>query len=220
MFSSNISSLNSIEKIDYQKFIETGIPVVVFLVLVAMVGIVGNMHVLIVYGKSKEMRKRAVRIFILWLSATDLAACVLCMPFEMFDIRYDYTFSSPAACKFFRFCGHATSFISGGFLATIALERGLLTRKSNVRYTKKTDRFYNAISCSLVVFMLTLSIPTLFVIGVGKKEIPNETNLTGNNCGVLEEYKTVPVYTAYGVIVILTSSICFTPEFYIQFAPR
>jgi len=103
----NNTNIQSLYEIDYEQFLNKDIPAVIFLTVLLFIGIVGNVHTLLVYSMSPVMAKLTVRIFILWLSATDLIACVACIPFEIFDIRFSYTFSSGGVCKFFRFLNHA-----------------------------------------------------------------------------------------------------------------
>lgn len=214
-FGDNTTVLERLEDLEYEKFRATGIPVVIFLTILSAVGTLGNIHTLIIYGFSPEMKKIAVRVFILWLSAVDLSACVFCIPFEIFDIRYDYTFSSTASCKLFRYIGQAGSFTSAGFLATIAVERNYITRRSSTRYTEKSSAWFHKISFIVFVVFFALSTPALVVYGVNKKAIPNHTNLTACDCAALEEFKTIPVFVAYGAVVILASSIGFIAMFII-----
>ena len=103
----NNTNIQSLYEIDYEQFLNKDIPAVIFLTVLLFIGIVGNVHTLLVFSMSPVMAKLTVRIFILWLSATDLIACVACIPFEIFDIRFSYTFSSGGVCKFFRFLNHA-----------------------------------------------------------------------------------------------------------------
>lgn len=184
------------------------LPAFVFMAIMSSIGIVGNIHVLVVYKLSPEMKRIAVRIFILWLAATDLTVCMLCVPFEMFDSRYDYIFAAPPViCKFFRYVGHATYLTSCSFLTAIAIERGLLTWKNNIGYTKKSTKWYNMVSCIIVVVMFVLTTPALVFVGVEKIKIPQHTNMTGNDCTVLTEYKSW--YTTFNIIGMLIMSIFF-----------
>lgn len=213
-FGANGTNLKSTEEIELEDFVEMYLPAFVFMAFLSVIGIIGNIHVLLVYRSSPEMKKIAVRTFILWLAAIDLAVCVFSIPFEMFDSRHNYTFStSPATCKFFRYVGHATVFTSNGFLTTIAIERGIITRKNYVGYTKKSTKRYNAVSCIIVVLMFLLATPILVFIGVDEIQIPEHTNITGNDCTILKKYKTNKWYMTFNTIVFLIMSICFLVVF-------
>ncbi|XP_071141906.1 neuropeptide Y receptor type 5-like [Mytilus edulis] len=76
--------------------------------------------------------KYSVRVFIIWLASIDLTACLFCMPFEIFVIRYNYTFSSVVACKVFRFLSHMVTVASGCLLTSIAIERYKIIMYQNI----------------------------------------------------------------------------------------
>lgn len=85
------------------------------------------------------MKRIAVRILIIWLAVTDFTVCMICIPFEIFDSMHHYIFEAPpAACKIFRYFGHATYPTSCSFLTTITIERGYLTWQNNVKNSRKS----------------------------------------------------------------------------------
>jgi len=153
---------------------------------------------------SPVMAKLTVRVFILSLSATDLIACVACIPFEIFDIRFSYTFSSVGACKFFRFLNHAVTFSSGGLLTAIAIER----YKVNFKHKRLQTRQSQKVSLVIVGISIAFSIPILVFYGLTINET-GISGLTGTDCTVLPEYyhkSTIGVYT--GIVILLSSACC------------
>ena len=149
---------------------------------------------------SPVMEKLTVRVFILWLSATDLIACVAGIPFEIFDIRFDYTLSSGVACKFFRFLNHAMTLSSRGLLTAIAIERYKINNRLQTRQIRKASLVVVAIS-------IVMSIPTFVFYGLSIKEI-GISDLTGTDCTVLSEYQHIRTAVVYTGIVILMSTAC------------
>ncbi|XP_052086432.1 cholecystokinin receptor type A-like [Mytilus californianus] len=200
-------TLISLDDIDYQQFLEKDIPATVFLILLSIIGSVGNIHTILVYLSSPVMAKLAVRVFILWLAFTDLTACLFCMPFEIFDIRYSYTFSSVGACKFFRFLNHVVTLASGGLLTAIAIERFRINTKQLHRQTRKPETWINIISGIIIGVAVVLSIPAFVFYGLNEKET-NIFGLTGTDCTILSEYQNLRTAVSYSGVVILLSTIC------------
>jgi hypothetical protein len=204
----NNTNIQSLYEIDYEQFLNKDIPAVVFLTVLSFIGIVGNVHTLLVYSMSPVMAKLTVRIFILWLSATDLIACVACIPFEIFDIRFSYTFSSGGACKFFRFLNHAMTLSSGGLLTAIAIERYKINNRIQTQQNRNPCVALNIASLVVVAISIVMSIPAFVFYGLNIKET-GISGLTGTDCTVLSEYqhmRTTGVYT--GIVILLSTACC------------
>ncbi|CAG2244383.1 unnamed protein product [Mytilus edulis] len=197
----------SLDDIDYQQFPKKDIPATVFLILLSIIGSLGNIHTILVYLFSPIMAKLAVRFFILWLASIDLTACLFCMPFEIFDIRYSYTFSSVGACKFFRFLNHVVTLASGGLLTAIAIERFRINTKQLHRNTRKPETWINIISGIITGVAVVLSIPAFVFYGLNEKET-SILGLTGRDCTILSEYQNLRTAVSYSGVVILLSTIC------------
>ena len=216
MFENNSSTINtdnntdiqSLYEIDYEQFLNKDIPAVIFLTVLSFIGIVGNVHTLLVYSMSPVMAKLTVRVFILWLSATDLIACVACIPFEIFDIRFSYTFSSVGACKFFRFLNHAVMLSSGGLLTAIAIERYKINNRLQTRQSRNPFVALNIASLVVVAISIAISIPAFVFYGLNIKDT-GLSGLTGTDCTILSEYqhmRTAGVYT--GIVILLSTACC------------
>ena len=204
----NITNIQSLYEIEYEQFLNIGIPSVIFLTVLSFVGIVGNVHTLLVYSMSPVMAKLTVRIFILWLSVTDLIACVVCIPFEIFDIRFDYTFSSVGVCKFFRFLNHVVTLSSGGLLTAIAIERYKISNRIQTRQNRNPFVALNIASLVVVAISIVMSIPTFVFYGLYIKET-SISNLTGTDCAVLPEYYDMSTVGAYiGIVILLSTAGC------------
>ena len=205
------SSLHvSLDEIDYKQFLRKDIPATIFLTFIAITGTIGNIHTLLVYGLSPLMANITVRIFIMWLAGTDLVACLFCVPFEIFDIRYSYTFSSSGACKFFRSLNHVVTLASGGILTAIAIERFEISKNHNARVPLflKSPKAFHIISGIILGVSILLSIPGLVFYGTTIKDIPEHPGLTGRDCTILSKYKNIRTALPYAGVVVLLSTIC------------
>lgn len=201
----NVSSLNlqSLEEYEFQQFLDEDLLVVSYLVLLAVVGTIGNGHALIVYYLRYKTSNH--RTFVLWLSVVDLLACCLGIPFEIFDLRYSYTFFAVAPCKIFRFLNHFVSVGSGLLLGVIALER---YRKVCMPFKQQMDEKCAMKACIItVISALMLSIPGFVFYGPSLKI--TETNLTGSDCTVLATYKNSTVFWVYSGLFLLISTTIF-----------
>lgn len=94
---------------------------VVFVTILMVLGIIGNVHVLVVYAF--RMKPSNHRIFILVLAAIDFTTCVVGMPFILVDLRHPLTFTLTAACKILRFINYFIASSSFMLMVVIAAER-------------------------------------------------------------------------------------------------
>lgn len=76
------------------------LPVIIYMSLLMLVGIFGNLMVLIVYLRKRL--KCSSDYFILNLAFLDLLTCLIGVPVEIADLRDPYMFYAPAACKLLR----------------------------------------------------------------------------------------------------------------------
>ena len=94
---------------------------VVFVSILMVMGIIGNVHVIFVYAF--KMKPSNHRIFILVLAVLDLITCSIGMPFIIVDLRNPLTFTMVSACKVLRFINYFICTSSALVLLVIAIER-------------------------------------------------------------------------------------------------
>ncbi|CAG2246212.1 unnamed protein product [Mytilus edulis] len=130
--------------IEYKEFVRRSSDFAILIILL-LIGTVGNAHTILVYWRVSDMRERFhIRTLIIWLSAVDLTTCAVVMPFEAIAIRFSYSISSNAACKLFRSVAHITIVSSWLILTVIGHERYtsihgvLVAAKSEVHSTTCT----------------------------------------------------------------------------------
>ena len=121
----NSTSLAKIQAIldylDWTQFLEKDIPVVTILGVICILGIFGNSHAFVVFHQRYPVS--SVTTLIKWMVLADLITCVVCIPLEMVQIRYTYTYPSRALCKITRFLTHFSTLTAGILLLSIAVER-------------------------------------------------------------------------------------------------
>lgn len=94
---------------------------VVFVSILMVLGVVGNLHVLLVY--LFYMKSSNHRVFILVLAVLDFSTCIIGMPFILVDLRHPLTFQSTGACKILRFINYFVAMSSFFLMLVIAIER-------------------------------------------------------------------------------------------------
>lgn len=197
-------TIASLEELEWEDFVKKDIPVTVFLIVLSIVGTIGNFHSLLVYYLHYKASNH--RTFIICLSGVDLMACIFSIPFEIIDARYSLTFYNVGACKVFRYLGHFVSLCSGFLLGDIAADR---YRKICKHDAKQLGTKQAKWVCFITVIVsIVLSIPSLVFYGPTPK-VFYEYSLIGSDCRVLTAYKgTVPV-RAYNYSLLLMSTVVF-----------
>ncbi|KAK3087995.1 hypothetical protein FSP39_013257 [Pinctada imbricata] len=197
-FNEELSWLRSAE---YQEFLDEYLPVLGFLLLLCVMGTIGNIHVLFVYKTKYKPSNH--RTFILCLAAVDLFSCIVSIPFEIFDMRYRYTFSQSWCCGVFRMLNHVGSIGSGFLLGVIALER---YRKACTPMKTQISLLQARIACFVTLFVsTTLSIPAMFLYGSNYTD-SGHPGIFGMDCTVLSHrYIFFKIYS--GLLLIATTSV-------------
>lgn len=97
------------------------LPVIIYILFLMLTGIIGNSIVCLVYINNKS--KTSVCYFILTLALLDLLNCLIGMPHEIVDLRYQYMFYSSTACKFLRTIEYISTVGSTVVLLAVAVDR-------------------------------------------------------------------------------------------------
>ena len=94
---------------------------VVFVSVMMVLGVLGNVHVLYIYFTRKKPSNH--RVFILVLAGLDLTTCTVGMPLVIAHLRNPLTFTWTFACKSLRFVNYFLCTSSCLLLLVIAVER-------------------------------------------------------------------------------------------------
>ena len=177
------------------------LPAAVLIVLVMVIGIVGNVHALLVYGF--YYGKGNHRSYILWLSTFDLLGCCITIPLVISYYVNIYTFPTDINCKVYFFFVMLFVGCSIVILDIIAVDRyRRITSPLKKQLSHRSAQIACTITC-LLVFMVSLK--NLITIQASNIEIPS-SNITGSVCDVnlLDDFSTV-----YGVILSIVLMLCF-----------
>lgn len=180
------------------------IPVIVYLGILLIVGVVGNFTVMVIYTRYFPSSNR--RTFVLCLASLDLTACVLCVPFEIADMALPYMFYETIACKFFRFFQPFTAVGSALVLLVIAIERYI---KVCHPLRRQMSHFQAKLFCGTAIGIAVFcSWPTS--VFHGRKKIFLRNNITGIDCSRDDYYKNSTSKFVYDVALAVMCVIGMT----------
>lgn len=203
----NTTSYPSLYDAEYVYFAEHFVPVTVFLVIILVVGGIGNSLTFFLYFTKFSHSNH--RVLVLWLSAVDFLSSVEGIPFVLYDLYSTLTFRNEAFCKIGK--------LFGVFFPSFSL--GLLTFIATVRYWKVCMPFRTGLTtkkshmiCAVVgaIEFLLLAVPALWIYGI--KEIPWPGPQTGHDCTISEESSSSTLTTYQrvlnGILFTVSFSVC------------
>ncbi|GFN92484.1 neuropeptide y receptor type 1 [Plakobranchus ocellatus] len=145
------------------------IPIITFLIFLAILGAVGNALVLLVYYRG--FKKGATRVLILFIAAVDLFSCILVIPGEVYDMFHLWDWTNTGVCR-------ARMLVSG--TSTVASALALLW-VAIVRYRKVChpfgwqvgSRHARIATVAVLLFSILAASPLAVVNGRQTKPIPS-----------------------------------------------
>ncbi|XP_046359130.1 orexin receptor type 2-like [Haliotis rufescens] len=181
------------------------LPVVVYVIVLMVCGLVGNSFVCYIYRC--RFRRNTSNFFIVFLAIMDLFCCCVGMSFELSDLLLPYLFNAPAACKIFRFIETWASGASGLVLVCVALDRYYKLCKPTERFSLKRAKIF----CCVAIFIaLVMAVPSLIVFG--KRSVETEVpGINGTECSTDDEMLDSPLRIVFYVtmsVTFLVSLIC------------
>ncbi|WAR13358.1 OPSD1-like protein [Mya arenaria] len=157
---------------------------IVYLCILMVVGVVGNIFVLhIFYFKFSPSTHRC---FIITLAIYDFFACAVGAPWAIAESFFAFNYHDVATCKIFRFILYYTCIASSLTLVLIAIERSRkictpLKSQFSVLMAKRAI-------CVVVLVISTISASPALVL-YGNKTIPTGyKNVTGTKCFVTDHF--------------------------------
>ncbi|OWF50527.1 putative tyramine receptor 2 isoform X1 [Mizuhopecten yessoensis] len=171
---------------------------VIYLAVLMVVGIPGNLLVLVVYFR--DFTRSTHRTFILSLAALDLSVCLVSLPFEIFEMRFQYTFYNVIACKLFR---ANNNFLSLGSIFTIfcmSIDRyRRVCRPLRIQMTPSVSLLY---CFGALVVSLIFAWPNFVISGI--RNVSFKHNVTGSDCSLSDQFaKTIYPIVYGGVLFII-----------------
>jgi hypothetical protein len=181
------------------------LPVVIFILILMIIGVFGNLHVLYIYYR--KFNVSTYRISVLSLATIDIISCCVSMPFEIADELNPYIFKAEIACKIFRFLNTCLAMATALMLVVIASERyRRICKPYGNQMTEKQSRYW---LIGVVCFAICASLPALYVYGRKTIDIPGET-IKGSECTWSDsvEGKAIGyIYYAWGLLVIIVCMV-------------
>ncbi|KAL4226282.1 hypothetical protein ACF0H5_014265 [Mactra antiquata] len=187
-------------------------PVFVFLIIIMIVGTIGNLLVLLVY--CKKFRKTSSNYFIVAMAVFDLLACVIGLPTELLDLRYSYTFYNSAVCKIFRYTESVVVYGSAIILIEIAFDRYFKICRPLMMIDIRTIK----VLCIVAgIVAILISIPALVLFGISRMQIPGK-NIQGFDCSIEETYRKQDFSKVYYYLlgIIFVSTVIVLTALYIR----
>ena len=211
--SSNITYMTDgplMEKLQYQQFLIL-LPSFIYTATLMMIGMPGNLIVIIVY--LLKMSKTTSRHFIISLAACDFINCAFGMPVELSLIWNFYNFDLPILCKISRFTTFFMNNTSSCVLIAIAVDR--FRRVCMPLRPNMTVKHSKIICITLTVISIISALPSLFIYGTKTILQPaplNDTVFVLKTCYIDDSVGTqLPlVFNLYMFIVIILMILCLT----------
>ena len=175
---------------------------VIYLGLLMLIGIPGNLIVLIVYPS--RFPKTTHRMFITGLAVADILVCVVTLPFEITEMRLQYTFYNSWCCKFFRACN--TLFALSSIFILMGLSGDRFRRVCTPLKVQMTSRHATIYIMFCVVLAVIFSWPNFFISGIRLVNLGN--NVTGYDCSFSDQFAKTKYPTLYGGTLFLVFIIC------------
>lgn len=191
-FSKEVQRLND-------EAVETLIPAIVFIVLLMVIGIIGNPIVVYFYGF--KLKPTPSYLFIVALAVFDFLVCTVSMPLELVDLIRFYTFESTEACKLLRFINYLIAISSGCILIAIAVDR---YRKICKPFESQITMKMAKIIIPCVLFgSVCVSWPSFVFYSVVEVNLTEISGAVGQDCTTIRDESYKFYITLYNGILFL-----------------
>lgn len=182
------------------------VPILMFMVCLMVIGIPGNLLVIVIYGVRKI--RTAANCCVIALASVDLTACVLIHPYVIAKLFNSYNQRRVIVCKLFEFLIHSTLAVSGIVLLVVAVDRYLAICKP-LKFLTYKEHSTKMLTAAFAFGILT-SIP-LFEF-YGKRTIDvliteKDTPLKGYICDYSDTYQGSLTMLAFGAATCLCFAV-------------
>lgn len=188
------------------------IPVIIFVVLIMIIGTVGNIMVIYIY--TWRFKRRSANFFISGMAIFDLLGCLISMPAGVYDLIHSYTFEDAIGCKIVKYTEAVIIYGSSIILIEIAFDRYFkICKPLRILRTSRIKQMCLA-AC---VFAIILASPALFLFGVTKQPTPIDGTY-GYDCSIDEKYRGTVFQKVYYNMLTIVFVITFSllAGFYIK----
>ncbi|XP_062620828.1 cholecystokinin receptor-like [Saccostrea cucullata] len=210
METTNLGNELSLEELNHIE-VQRRLAPMIYLGILMLLGVPGNLTVLFVYlfkfGSSTH------RTFIVALAIIDLVGSAVCMPFEIIEMNFQYTFYAVGACKFFRFNNTVVALTSIFYIIGLSFDRyRRVCRPLKTQMTVLKAKIFCFVA---VIIAILFSSPVFFVIGTRRVQLPY--NVTGYDCSTDDKFKNTiyPVVLNGTLFLFFVFAIIFLSVIYI-----
>jgi hypothetical protein len=188
------------------------LPVIIFLFLLMVCGIFGNVLVCIVYLRKKT--KLSPDYFILNLAFLDLLTCIIGIPVEIADLRYPYMFYAPAACKLLRTIESLSAMGSALTLVAISIDRYKRICRLGQHFNNSTVK---KLCVGAIIMGVVIGWPAAVVFGKKTVDV-GVPGIQGVDCSTSDEMReTIYPLLYYGAIMLFfVVSVIFVVFVYLR----
>lgn len=194
-----------------KNYLEFSLPSTILIIIAAVIGVVGNTSIIVIYFF--RIKERGERYFIPLLAVVDLLACFTIAPFYVIGNIHFYDYPSDNICRVLSFFHFLVTGISAHVLLVISVQRYLLVCKP---FGPKMTLFWKRVSFGIFcVFGLAYSAPVLKTSGVRLSHtLYRNQTVTTRICRFSVDRS--PGIVAYFASLVLISviSIILTAAFY------
>ncbi|KAL8591406.1 hypothetical protein ACOMHN_022212 [Nucella lapillus] len=187
-----------LERLNHERAIYF-LPAVVCVLLLMVVGVIGN--TLVIYVYRRRFKRTSSNYFILTMAVFDLVACLIGLPTEVYDLLNPFTFYSEFGCKLLRATENFTIYGSVVVLVEIAFDRYFKI----CRPLLMVSLFKIKVLCVVAVASAFLmAIPSSILFGINRIDTP-EPGILGYDCSISETYR----HTAFQLAYFLCLAVVF-----------
>lgn len=187
------------------EFMRSMSPTLAYLILLMVLGLVGNTLVFIVYYR--RFKPSTTRMYVLAMSVCDIFNNLLALPSDIFETRFHYDFESVAACKFFGYITRFLALYGGCILVAVALDRH--RKICHPTKKQKSVRYVYIELASLAVFTLCLSVPFAVLRGLQTVRVKGREDVIGSSCSITDVHVKSALFVGYNVSMMVALIITF-----------
>lgn len=143
------------------KQFEIFLPSFIFICVLLVVGLPGNILALVIYHK--KVKRAVAKNFLITMCICDTLSCAVVMPVELDIMRNFFEYDEQWLCKGFRFYAYSVSNVSSLTLIAIAVERyRIICNPWKPKFSSELSK--RLCVCNIVIAILT-SVPMAFIYG-------------------------------------------------------
>lgn len=191
-----MNSTKTVEELNSEE-VERLVPLLIYLVLIAVTGLPGNTVVCLVYRQTSI--RSVSRFFIWWLAVIDIISCFVLF-LEIVNVVKQHTYTNMWLCKLTIFFTIWPVVTSGLGLCLISIDRfRRVCRPLQKQISQRMARF---MCLATVIIAFLFAWPSLILYGTYETNI-ERFNLTSSTCTVQNKFQGTPYTLVYNGLLWL-----------------